>query len=40
MDCSDRWVAAGSDRDDPLLARERRLLVASYAALRDAIDRA
>jgi len=39
MDCSDRWVAAGCDLADPLLARERRLLVASYAALRDAIDR-
>jgi len=39
MDCSDRWVAAGCDRDDPLLAQERRLLVASYTALRDAIDR-
>ena len=39
MDCSDRWVAAGCDRDGPLLAQERRLLVASYTALRDAIDR-
>lgn len=39
MDCSDRWVAAGCDLGDPLLAQERRLLVASYAALRDAIDR-
>ena len=40
MDCSDRWVAAGCDLADPLLAQERRLLVASYTALRDAIDRA
>jgi len=40
MDCSDRWVADGCDRGDPLLAQERRLLVASYTALRDAIDRA
>jgi hypothetical protein len=39
MDCSDRWVAAGCDCADPLLAQERRLLVASYTALRDAIDR-
>ena len=39
MDSSDRWVAAGCDLADPLLAQERRLLVASYAALRDAIDR-
>ena len=39
MDCSDRWVGAGCSLDDPLLAEERRLLVASYTALRDAIDR-
>jgi hypothetical protein len=39
MDASDRWVAAGCDRADPLLAQERRQLVASYSALRDAIDR-
>ncbi len=39
MDCSDRWVAAGCALNDPLLAHERRLLVASYTALRDAIDR-
>ena len=38
MDASDRWVAAGCDRADPLLAQERRLLVASYSALRDAVD--
>jgi hypothetical protein len=40
MDLSDRWVAAGCDRDDPLLAAERRALVASYAALLDAVSRA
>jgi hypothetical protein len=39
MDASDRWVAAGCDRSDPLLAQERRQLVASYTALREAIDR-
>lgn len=39
MDASDRWVAAGCATDDPLLARERRLLVASFSALRDAVDR-
>jgi hypothetical protein len=39
MDLSDRWVRAGCDRADPLLAEERRTLVASYAALRDATAR-
>ncbi|MFG1622729.1 hypothetical protein [Kribbella sp. NPDC049227] len=39
MDLSDRWVRAGCDRDDPLLAAERRALVASYAALRKAVER-
>jgi hypothetical protein len=39
MDVSDRWVAAGCNRDDPLLAEERRLLVASFSALREAVDR-
>ncbi|MGW6195138.1 hypothetical protein ACWF0M_03220 [Kribbella sp. NPDC055110] len=38
MDLSDRWVRAGCDRDDPLLAEERRALVASYAALRVAVE--
>ncbi len=38
MDLSDAWVRAGCDRDDPLLAAERRALVASYAALRDAVS--
>ena len=39
MDVSDRWVTAGCDRNDPLLAEERRLLVASFSVLRDAVDR-
>jgi hypothetical protein len=39
MDLSDRWVAAGCRLDDPLLAAERRALVASYTALRDAVSR-
>ena len=39
MDASDRWVAAGCAPHDPLLARERRLLVASFSTLRDAVDR-
>ncbi|MEU4197798.1 hypothetical protein AB0E69_38290 [Kribbella sp. NPDC026611] len=39
MDLSDRWVAAGCDLADPLLAEERRALVASYAALRVAVER-
>lgn len=39
MDLSDRWVAAGRHRADPLLAAERRALVASYSALLDALAR-
>ena len=39
IDASDRWVSAGCDRADPLLGQERRLLVASYTALREAVDR-
>ncbi|WP_270888669.1 hypothetical protein [Pedococcus sp. 5OH_020] len=39
MDLSDAWVAAGCDPADPLLAAERRALVASYAALLDAVSR-
>ena len=39
MDLSDRWVAAGCRSDDPLLAAERRALVASHAALLDAVNR-
>jgi hypothetical protein len=37
MDVSDRWVAAGSDPQHPLLAQERALLVRSYAALLAAV---
>jgi hypothetical protein len=39
MDLSDAWVDAGCDLDDPLLARERAALVASYTALRAAVGR-
>jgi hypothetical protein len=39
MDVSDRWVEAGSDPDNPLLAHERALLVRSYAALLAAVHR-
>jgi hypothetical protein len=39
MDLSDAWVKAGCDLDDPLLAQERRALVASYTALRAAVGR-
>lgn len=38
MDLSDAWVAAGCDVDDPLLTGERRALVASYTALRHALQ--
>jgi hypothetical protein len=37
VDLSDRWVEAGCDLDDPLLAQERERLVASYTALRAAV---
>lgn len=37
MDVSDQWVAAGRDLNDPLLLEERRSLVASYSALKDAV---
>jgi hypothetical protein len=37
MDLSDAWVAAGCDLADPRLAAERRALIASYAALLDAV---
>ena len=37
MDVSDAWVAAGCDPGDPQLARERALLVRSYAALLAAV---
>jgi hypothetical protein len=39
MRSSDQWVSNGCDLADPLLAQERRELVASYTALRNAIDR-
>jgi hypothetical protein len=39
MDASDRWVAAGCDLANPLLAEERALLVRSYAALLAAVHR-
>jgi hypothetical protein len=39
MDHSDAWVSNGCSLADPLLAKERLALVASYAALRDALDR-
>jgi hypothetical protein len=39
MNHSDAWVQAGCDRADPLLAEERRALVASFSALREAVDR-
>ena len=37
MEVSDRWVQAGANPDDPLLAEERALLVRSYAALLAAV---
>jgi hypothetical protein len=37
MVLSDRWVASGSHPEDPRLARERSLLVRSYAALLAAV---
>jgi hypothetical protein len=40
MQLSDAWVLGGCQLDDPVLATERRELVASYTALRDAVDRA
>jgi hypothetical protein len=39
MDVSDRWVEAGADPADPLLAEERALLVRSYASLLAAVHR-
>jgi len=39
MDLSDRWVGAGCDPGDPLLAAERGLLVRSYASLLGAVHR-
>ena len=37
MEVSDRWVQAGANPDDPLLAEERALLVRWYAALLAAV---
>lgn len=39
IELSDAWVAAGCRRDDPLLAAERRTLIASYPALRESVER-
>ena len=39
MRLSDGWVRDGCDLASPVLAEERRSLVASYSSLRDAIDR-
>jgi hypothetical protein len=39
MDVSNAWVDAGCDRADPELARERALLVRSYAVLLAAVHR-
>ena len=39
MDYSDAWVKAGKELTDPLLTAERRALIASFSALRDAVDR-
>ncbi len=39
MDLSDAWVRSGCSLSDPLLSQERRTLVASYAALLDAVGR-
>ena len=39
MDHSDTWVVNGCDLADPLLAAERRALVASHSALRRAVGR-
>jgi hypothetical protein len=39
MDVSDRWVQAGADPENPLLAHERALLIRSFAALLAAVHR-
>jgi len=39
MEVSDRWVEAGCDPTDPLLAQERSLLIRSFAALLAAVHR-
>ena len=38
MKHSDAWVQAGRDLENPLLAQEREALLASYRALRAAVD--
>ena len=38
MGLSDAWVASGCSLTDPNLVVERRTLIASYAALRAAVD--
>lgn len=40
VDLSDEWVRRGCSSTDPLLSDERRALVASHAALLDAVSRA
>ena len=39
MGYSDAWVLSGCDLEDPLLEQERAALVASYTALRAAVQR-
>jgi hypothetical protein len=39
MVVSDEWVTSGCDPEDPRLARERALLIRSYAALLAAVHR-
>jgi hypothetical protein len=39
MDVSDRWVAAGCNPEDPLLAEERAILIRSFAALLAVVHR-
>jgi len=39
MDLSDRWVAAGCELSDPLLAAEREALVASHTSLSAAVSK-
>jgi hypothetical protein len=39
MRLSDEWVERGCDLDDPMLVDERKHLVASYTALRAAVER-
>jgi len=39
MQLSDAWVARGCDPHDASLREQRRILVASYTALRQAVER-